>query len=85
MTSCGDWLCVSVQDLPGFWRALKEVILDVWTVLNGPERKAVQLALIMAFIDQGMASTAIVNYAPQVMPCALAAPLHVIPRFLRTC
>lgn len=38
----------------------------MWAVLCGPERRAVRLALVIAFLDQGMASTAIVNYAPQV-------------------
>ena len=55
-----------VQDLAGYWRTQKEVVLDVWAVLQGPERRAVRLALVIAFLDQGMASTAIVNYAPQV-------------------
>jgi hypothetical protein len=55
-----------MQDLQGFCRTLKQVVLDVWTVLHGPERRAVRLALVIAFIDQGMASTAVVNYAPQV-------------------
>ena len=44
------------------------VVLDVWAVLQGPVRRAVRLALVIAFLDQGMASTAIVNYAPQVPP-----------------
>ena len=56
------------QDLGGLWRAQREVLADVWTVLRGPERAAVRLALAIAFIDQAMASTAIVNYAPQARP-----------------
>ncbi|EIE20926.1 MFS general substrate transporter [Coccomyxa subellipsoidea C-169] len=54
-------------DLAGYWRTQKEVVMDVWAVLRGPERRAVRLALVIAFLDQGMASTAIVNYAPQVL------------------
>ncbi len=56
----------AAQDLAGYWRTQKEVVMDVWAVLRGPERRAVRLALVIAFLDQGMASTAIVNYAPQV-------------------
>ncbi|CAL8467848.1 g7386 [Coccomyxa elongata] len=54
-------------DIQGYWRTQKEIVADVWAVVNGPERRAVRLALIIAFLDQGMASTAIVNYAPQVL------------------
>lgn len=71
LLSCPDarQLCgAGVQDLAGYWRTQKEVVLDVWAVLQGPERRAVRLALVIAFLDQGMASTAIVNYAPQVPP-----------------
>ena len=57
-----------VQDVAGYWRTQKEVVADVWAVVNGPERRAVRLALMIAFLDQGMASTAIVNYAPQARP-----------------
>ena len=59
---------VGAQDLAGLWRAQREVLADVATVLRGPERAAVRLALTIAFLDQAMASTAIVNYAPQVRP-----------------
>ncbi len=48
----------------------------MWGVLQGPERRAVRLALIIAFIDQAMASTAVLNYAPEVRlrpACLLAA------------
>jgi hypothetical protein len=53
------------QDLAGLWRVQREVVADVARVLRGPERRAVRLALVIAVIDQAMASTAIVNYAPQ--------------------
>lgn len=51
------------------------MLVDVWHVLRGPERRAVRLALVIAFIDQAMASTAVVNYAPE----ARAAPARARP------
>ena len=57
------------QDLRGFWKAQKQIVLDIWAVLHGDERRAVRMALWIALIDQAMGSTAVVNYAPQV-------PLH---------
>ena len=56
------------QDLHGFWKAQKQIMLDIWTVLHGDERRAVRMALWIALIDQAMGSTAVVNYAPQVLP-----------------
>lgn len=70
---------VAVQDLEGFWKAQKQVILDIWTVLHGEERKAVRMALWIALIDQAMGSTAVVNYAPQV-PLPLTS---LFPHYLR--
>ncbi|KAK9909503.1 hypothetical protein WJX75_003257 [Coccomyxa subellipsoidea] len=69
LASAGEALrhLADALDLAGYWRTQKEVVLDVWAVLQGPERRAVRLALVIAFLDQGMASTAIVNYAPQVL------------------
>ncbi len=64
----------AVQDIQGYWRTQKEIVADVWAVVNGPERRAVRLALMIAFLDQGMASTAIVNYAPQVHPSRACVP-----------
>jgi len=58
------------QARPGFWHTQAAVLVDVCHVLRGPERRAVRLALVIAFIDQAMASTAVVNYAPE----ARAAP-----------
>ena len=51
----------------GFWITQKGVILDTWRILWGPESRAVRLALWIAVIDQAMASTAIVNYAPALI------------------
>lgn len=76
--------CV-VQDLVGYWRTQKEVVADVWAVVNGPERRAVRLALMIAFLDQGMASTAIVNYAPQARPHMHVFTPHNISRCLIYC
>ena len=69
---------VAVQDLEGFWKAQKQVILDIWTALHGEERRAVRMALWIALIDQAMGSTAVVNYAPQVpLPLTLLFPRHL--------
>lgn len=46
------------------------MLLDIYVVLTGPERRAVRMALWLAFFDQGCASTAIINYAPQVLEMA---------------
>ena len=56
----------ALQAVPGFWHTQWAVLAAVWHVLQGPERRAVRLALVIAFIDQAMASTAVVNYAPEV-------------------
>ena len=39
----------------------------MWRILWGPEARAVRLALWIAVIDQAMASTAIINYAPNLI------------------
>ncbi len=54
----------------GFWNTLWVMLLDVYVVLTGPEKRAVRMALWLAFFDQGCASTAIINYAPQVLEMA---------------
>ncbi|CAL5219691.1 g1578 [Coccomyxa viridis] len=54
-------------DLGGFWKAQKQIILDIWVALHGNERRAVRMALWIALIDQAMGSTAVVNYAPQLL------------------
>ena len=66
-------LCMVLQAVPGFWHTQWAVLAAVWQVLQGPERRAVRLALVIAFIDQAMASTAVVNYAPEVCITRYAA------------
>lgn len=71
-----------VQAVPGFWHTQWAVLAAVWQVLQGPERRAVRLALVIAFIDQAMASTAVVNYAPEVRiarNAAAATPAVTVP------
>ena len=51
----------------GFWNTLWVMLLDIYVVLTGPERRAVRMALWLAFFDQGCAS---INYAPQVLEMA---------------
>lgn len=46
------------------------MLQDIYVVLIGPERRAVRIALWLAFFDQGCASTAIINYAPEVLEIA---------------
>lgn len=61
----------SVQgEQAGFWHTLWAMLLDIYVVLTGPERRAVRIALWLAFFDQGCASTAIINYAPEVLEIA---------------
>lgn len=55
------------NDQLGYWNTLWVMLLDIYVVLTGPERRAVRMALWLAFFDQGCASTAIINYAPQVL------------------
>ena len=69
------------QDLGGFWKAQKQIVSDIWVVLHGDERRAVRMALWIALIDQAMGSTAVVNYAPQVVkPPRLTLSLRAPPR-----
>ncbi|GAB4820262.1 hypothetical protein N2152v2_007308 [Parachlorella kessleri] len=51
----------------GFWSTLGDMCLDVYIVFRGPERAALRLALWLAFFNQAFASTAIINYAPEVL------------------
>jgi MFS family permease len=46
---------------------------DVYVVAKGPERRAFFMAVILAVFNQATASTAVINYAPEV----LAAQLRV--------
>ena len=63
-------LCCLQNEQLGFWNTLWVMLLDIYVVLTGPERRAVRMALWLAFFDQGCASTAIINYAPQVLEMA---------------
>ena len=36
----------------GFWHTLWMLLLDIHVVLTGPERRAVRIALWLAFFDQ---------------------------------
>ena len=54
----------------GYWSTLWVMLLDIYVVLTGPEKRAVRMALWLAFFDQGCASTAIINYAPEVLEIA---------------
>ena len=57
----------------GFWRVAWDMLRDVWAVMVGEERQAVHIMLWLAIFNQAMASTAIINYAPQLLD---AAGLH---------
>lgn len=54
----------------GFWATFWAMLADIWAVFQGSERKALIMTLWLAFFDQGMASTAIINYAPQILTAA---------------
>ena len=43
------------------------MLQDIGLVMIGPERKAVWVAILLAFFNQGCASTAVINYAPTVL------------------
>lgn len=63
-----SWSSMLLQNTQlGYWNTLWVMLLDIYVVLTGPERRAVRIALWLAFFDQGCASTAIINYAPQVL------------------
>jgi hypothetical protein len=49
------------------------MLRDVYVVAKGPERRAFFMAIILAVFNQATASTAVINYAPEV----LAAQLRV--------
>jgi hypothetical protein len=57
----------SVQAEGGFWRVLWDMMTDVKAVGRGDEREAFRTALWLAFFNQAMASSAIVNYAPRLL------------------
>jgi hypothetical protein len=57
--------------LPGeesnYLATLWAMLQDVYAVACGPERRAFLLALGLAFFDQACASTAVINYAPELL------------------
>ena len=60
-------MCLQRWRKPGFWQVQLQVLKDVYLVMHGPDRRAVQLALALAVINQGMASNSIINYAPLLL------------------
>lgn len=61
-----DSRCVHGMD-ESFARTLVHMLHGCWTVAFGEERRAVRLALVLAAFNQLTASTAIINYAPEVL------------------
>ncbi|EFJ42942.1 hypothetical protein VOLCADRAFT_119260, partial [Volvox carteri f. nagariensis] len=61
----------SLGDMPGeepsFLNTLSVLIGDISALAVGPERRALWLALGLAFFDQVTAATAIINYAPALL------------------
>ena len=43
------------------------MLLDIYVVARGPERHALWIALTLGLVSQAIASTAIINYAPQLL------------------
>ncbi|GLC66745.1 hypothetical protein PLESTF_000469900 [Pleodorina starrii] len=68
--SCGS-PPACLADMPGeepsFFRTLSVLIGDIGALAVGPERRALWLALGLAFFDQATAATAIINYAPTLL------------------
>ena len=62
----GEHIC-SVQTDVSFWVTFWEMIKQVKTVAQGEERQAFVIALVLAFVNQGIASSSIINYAPQMI------------------
>ncbi len=50
-----------------FWKVLWDMLGDIKAVARGDERHAFRTALWLAFFNQAMASSAIVNYAPRLL------------------
>lgn len=50
-----------------FWRVFWDMMVDIKAVATGPEAPALQVALWLAFFNQAMASSTIINYAPQML------------------
>ena len=51
----------------GFWRQLAHTLRDVRAVASGPERRAFWLLVAVAAANQGMASSAVVTFAPALL------------------
>lgn len=51
----------------GFWRQLSHTLGDVRAVALGPERRAFWLLVAVAAANQGMASSAVVTFAPALL------------------
>lgn len=58
---------------PSLFHTLWCMLADVYAVARGSERRAFGIAAALAFFNQATASTAIINYAPEL----LASRLHV--------
>ena len=56
-----------MQTEASFWRVLWEMVWDIRAVAMGPEKEALNIALWLAFFNQAMASSAIINYAPTML------------------
>ena len=54
-----------------FWHTLCAMLRDMYAVVKGPERKAFAIAAVLAVFDQATASTAVINYAPEVLSSQL--------------
>ncbi|KXZ50704.1 hypothetical protein GPECTOR_15g388 [Gonium pectorale] len=57
----------ALGDDRSFLAALVSLLGEVRDLARGPERRALWLALGLAFFDQAAASTAIINYAPSLL------------------
>lgn len=50
-----------------FWMCLWEMLKQIKGVAQGTERDAFFIALVLAFVNQGIASSSIIYYAPQMI------------------
>ena len=62
---CTETSCM--QGETSFWRVLWDMLVDVKAVAQGEESRAFAIALCLAFFNQAMASSAIINYAPKLL------------------
>ena len=64
----GSWSRINVvQTETSFWRVFWGMVWDIRAVATGPEKEALNIALWLAFFNQAMASSAIINYAPTML------------------